>query len=338
MTKATFFITEDWEQERIHQSSLVHEAELSFVKGPLDAEHIPENTDAEIVSVFVDAHIDTPVLEKFPALKHIAARSTGFDHIDLAAAKSRGISVSNVPAYGECTVAEHAFALLLSLSKRIYDGFDQIREHNDFDPFKLRGFDLEGKTLGVIGTGRIGKHAVKIGKGFGMRIICFDTMPNEQFAQEEDVVYLPLEEVLAQSDVVTIHVPYLPATHHLINSNNIERIKKGAVLINTSRGAVVETQALVGALQSGRLGGAGLDVLEEEAPMRDELHFLMSGSTEEHDLKVLLMEHILIDMPNVIITPHSAFNTKEALERIVDTTIENILAYIRGTSQNLVNG
>jgi D-lactate dehydrogenase len=337
MTTIAFFYTEDWEKERIQASALAKEAELTFVKGPLDAEHIPEKTDAEIVSVFVDAHIDASVLEKFPTLKHIAARSTGFDHIDLAAAKARGITVSNVPAYGECTVAEHAFALLLALSKRVYDGFDQIREHNDFDPHKLRGFDLYGKTLGVVGTGRIGRHSVKIGKGFGMKVVCFDTRPDEQFAQQEGITYLPLDDLLAQSDIVTLHVPYMPATHHLINTKNIEDIKKGAVLINTSRGAVVETQALVGALQSGRLGGAGLDVLEEEAPMRDELHFLMSGTTEGHDLKVLLMEHALIDMPNVIITPHSAFNTKEALERILDTTVENILAYIKGAPQNLVS-
>lgn len=336
MTKATFFITEDWEQERIQQSSLAKETELTFVKAPLDPEHIPEKSDAEVVSVFVDAQVTPAVMDAFPNLRHIATRSTGFDHIDLAVAKTRGITVSNVPAYGECTVAEHAFALLLALSKRVYDGFNQIREHNDFDAFKLRGFDLYGKTLGVVGTGRIGKHAVKIGKGFGMNVVCFDPRPDEQFVQQEGITYLPLDDLLAQSDIVTLHVPYMPATHHLINTKNIEDIKKGAVLINTSRGAVVETAALVSALQSGRLGGAGLDVLEEEAPMRDELHFLMSGSTEGHDLKVLLMEHVLIDMPNVIITPHSAFNTKEALERIVDTTISNVEAFLHTTPQNLV--
>jgi D-lactate dehydrogenase len=188
----------------------------------------------------------------------------------------------------------------------------------------------------VIGTGRIGKHAVKIGKGFGMKVVCFDPRPDEQFAQEEGIIYTSLDDLLTQSDVITLHVPYMPATHHLINTNNIEHVKQGAVLINTSRGAVVETSALVGALQSGRLGGAGLDVLEEEKPMRDELHFLMSGSTEGHDLKVLLMEHVLIDMPNVIITPHSAFNTKEALERIVDTTIDNILSFLHNSPQNLI--
>ena len=258
----------------------------------------------------------------------IATRSTGFDHIDLKAAKEKNIPIAYVPGYGDNTVAEFAFGLILNLSRKIYTGFDQIRETGSFSLEGLRGFDLNNKTIGIIGTGRIGRYMVKIAKGFGMKVIAFDVKPDENFAKEMSFQYLSLDDVLVQSDIISLHVPYMKETHHLINSQNISKIKKGALLINTSRGAVVETESLIRGLNEKILGGVGLDVLEEEGAIQDEKTLILYGRPEEHDLKTLIQNHVLIDMPNVIITPHNAFNTQEALQRILDTDLENIKSFI----------
>ena len=173
-------------------------------------------------------------------------------------------------------------------------------------------------------------------KGFGMNVIAFDAFPNPALAVELGFEYRPLNDVLAESDIVTVHVPYLSSTHHLINAENIGLMKEGAYLINTARGAVVDTDALTAALKSGKLGGAGLDVLEEEGMIKDELNCLVGDQMQGHDLKVVLEDHALIDMPNVIITPHNAFNTKEAFTRILNTTIGNVVGFAKGVPVNLV--
>jgi len=175
-----FFAQEEWEKEYIGRSKALKDAGVSvtFFSQILDTNHVPEQKDFDGISIFVDSTVDGGVISQFPNLKLIATRSTGFDHIDLKAANTGGISVSNVPSYGANTVAEHAFGLLLSLSKRIYDGYQQVRETGKFDPRALRGFDLKGKTLGVIGTGHIGRHSVQIGKGFGMHVIAHDAFPD----------------------------------------------------------------------------------------------------------------------------------------------------------------
>jgi len=188
----------------------------------------------------------------------IATRSTGFDHIDLKAAKEKNIPIAYVPGYGDNTVAEFAFGLILNLSRKIYTGFDQIRETGSFSLEGLRGFDLNNKTIGIIGTGRIGRYMVKIAKGFGMKVIAFDVKPDENFAKEMSFQYLSLDDVLVQSDIISLHVPYMKETHHLINSQNISKIKKGALLINTSRGAVVETESLIRGLNEKNFRGRRL--------------------------------------------------------------------------------
>lgn len=333
-----FFANEPLEKDYTAENKPLKDSNVAvtFFDGPLNDTTLPKESNFEGVCVFVDSVVNKEVLDHFSKLAFIAARSTGYDHIDLEECKKRGIVVSNVPAYGANTVAEHAFALLLSLSKRIYDGYHQVREEGDFDPQRLRGFDLKGKTLGVIGTGRIGKHSIQIGKGFGMNIVAADPYPDEAFASEAGFKYLDLPELLAVSDVVTIHVPHMDSTHHLINRDTLKHIKPGAYLINTSRGAIVETQALIEALERGQLAGAGLDVLEEEGVIKDPLNLLVSGKAGEHDLKTVLANHVLVDMPNVIITPHSAFNTTEALKRILDTTFLNITAFAKGNPTNIV--
>jgi len=324
--KIGFFEIEDWEIDYLKNQ--LTSAELFFTKEKLNKDNLPQERNFDIISVFVGSNIDKEVINAFPNLKLIATRSTGFDHIDLKAAKEKNIPIAYVPGYGDNTVAEFAFGLILNLSRKIYTGLDQIRETGSFSLEGLRGFDLNNKTIGIIGTGRIGRYMVKIAKGFGMKVIAFDVKPDENFAKEMSFQYLSLDDVLVQSDIISLHVPYMKETHHLINSQNISKIKKGALLINSSRGAVVETESLIRGLNEKILGGVGLDVLEEEGAIQDEKTLILYGRPEEHDLKTLIQNHVLIDMPNVIITPHNAFNTQEALQRILDTDLENIKSFI----------
>lgn len=332
--KIAFFKLEPWEKEYIEAKEDFGDA--AFVDEVLDKDNLPKETDFEVASTFVNSVVDKKVLDALPNLKLIATRSTGFDHIDVKECKKRNISVSNVPSYGENTVAEYTFALILALTRKIHQGYDQIRETGSFQLDGLRGTDLKGKTLGVIGTGRIGKNVVRIAKGFGMDVIACDTYEDKAFAQEMGLQYCEPSKALREGDIITLHVPYTKETHHLINAESINIMKRGAYLVNTSRGAVVETQALVKALKDGHIAGAALDVLEEEGAIKDELTFLVDGHPEEHNLKTVLANHVLIDMPNVIITPHNAFNTKEALQRILDTTIENIQGFAGGKPVHLV--
>ncbi len=336
--KVAFFNLEPWAQEYISKNSAFAAAgvEVGFVNQILDEEHPAPDPSFDILGIFVDSTADAAVIGTLPNLGHIATLSTGYDHIDLQACTARGITVSYVPTYGENTVAEYSFGLILALSRKICEAKERVKMEGSFRLDGLRGFDLMGKTLGILGTGHIGAHVARMAKGFRMNVIAFDAFPNTKLAVELGFEYKPLTEVLAQSDIVTIHVPYLPSTHHLINAENIGFMKPGAYLVNTARGACVDTDALVMALKNGKLGGAGLDVLEEEGMIKDELSFLAGSQMQEHDLKVVLEDHALIDMPNVIITPHNAFNTKEAFMRILDTTIGNIVGFANGTPVNLI--
>ena len=336
--KAVFFNLEPWAQEYLQKNQALPAAgvEVGFVNGIIDKNHPAPDPNFDILGTFVDSAADATVIGALPNLKHVATLSTGYDHIDLPACAARGITVSYVPTYGENTVAEYAFGLMLALSRKICEARDRVKMEGSFRLDGLRGFDLMGKTLGVMGTGHIGAHVARVAKALGMNVIAFDVFQNAALAAELKFEYKPLVDVLAQSDIVTIHVPYLPSTHHLINAQNIGLMKPGAYLVNTARGAVVDTDALVMALKNGRLGGAGLDVLEEEGILKDELSFLVGNQMQEHDLKVVLEARALIDMPNVIITPHNAFNTKEAFTRILDTTIGNIVGFANGAPTNLI--
>jgi len=323
--KLGFFEIEDWEADYI--KNLLPGFDLFFSQEKLNKDNLPEQRDFEIISIFVGSSVREEVINAFPNLKLITTRSTGFDHIDLKAAKEKNISVAYVPGYGDNTVAEFAFGLILTLSRKIYEAADRLKETCSFSLVGLRGFDLAGKTIGVVGTGRIGRHMIKIAKGFEMNIVASDVKPDENFAKEAGFKYVLFEELLATSDIISLHVPNIESTNHLINSQNINKIKKGAILINTSRGAVVESEALIKGLNEGILGGAGLDVLEEEGAISDEKELVLYGHPEEHNLKTVIQNHVLIDMPNVIVTPHNAFNTGEALRRILDTDLENIKSF-----------
>lgn len=265
----------------------------------------------------------------------IATRSTGFDHIDLGACKERGILVSNVPIYGEVTVAEHTFALILSLSRMIHDSYERTRQ-GDFTCEGVRGFDLSGKVLGVLGTGRIGTKVIEIGKGFRMQMLAYDKFPNTNLADALGFEYVDWRDLLQRSDVVSLHLPLNDETFHLINKDTISTRKRGSVIVNTARGGLIDSQALTDALIKGQLRGAGLDVLEEEALIREEAQLLLDNVPRER-LATMLRAHILLRLKNVIITPHCAFNSKESLERLVNGTIENIKAFEKGRPTNLVS-
>lgn len=338
--RIAFFNPEGWEQDYLKKNKALKEGdfEIVFFEDKLDINNIPKATDFEAISIFVDSFIDKDVLDKFKNLKFISTRSTGFDHIDLDECRERGIEVANVPDYGANTVAEFTFGLMIALVRKINQGYDQVRENGSFDVSGLRGIDLKDKTLGVIGTGHIGRNVVRIAKGFGMDVIAYDKFPDHDFSKEMDFKYMELDDVFKNSDIITLHVPYNKHTHHMIDKQVLEEIvSDNAYLINTSRGGVVDTEALVHALKNKKLAGAALDVLEEEGVIQDELEFFVQGHPQKANLKTVLANHILIDMPNVIVTPHNAFNTQEALNRILDTTAENIAGFAGGKPQNIVS-
>ncbi len=334
--KIAFFELEGWENDII--TAAFPADEIFFYKEKLENPSSLDRKDFDAISVFVNSPVSASALDVFPSLKLVTTRSTGFDHVDVAACKSKNIIASFVPGYGDNTVAEFAFSLILNLTRKMYQAIDRLKETGAFSFAGLRGVDLKGRTLGVIGTGRIGKEAIKIGKGFGMNIVAYDPFPNAEVAKEMGFEYAALEDVLKRADIVTIHCPYTPQTHHLINKTNIGLMKKGAYLVNTARGGIVETDALVWALQQGILDGVGLDVLEEEGEIKDELKFLSEAHPNEAQLRTVLENHALLRMPNVLITPHNAFNTQEALMRILNTTIANINGFKAGTPQNQIPG
>ena len=296
--------------------------ELRFFKEELNEANSDLIKDVNVISPFIYSQINSKVLAKAKKLKLIATRSTGFNHIDIQSAKKKNISVSNVPYYGENTVAEHTFALILALSRNLHKAYVRTIR-NDFSLQGLQGFDLRGKTLGVIGAGSIGMHVIKMAKGFGMKIIVHDARPNHTLAELMEFKYVNLNQLLENSDIISLHCPYNSSTHHLINMDNIKRVKKGTLFINTARSKIIQSEALYYAIEKGIFGGAGLDVFEGEELVKEENQMLTKNVEVDH-LEAILKRNILLRMENVIITPHMAFDSIEAVERIMDTTIDNI--------------
>jgi D-lactate dehydrogenase len=327
------FEAEPWEQE-LYQS-LPPGFTVVFRQESLDESNAGRYADAEVVSTFIYSNLNRRVLAQLPRLKLIATRSTGYDHIAVDYCREKGIRVSNVPDYGSCTVAEHVFGLILTISHHLIEAIDRTRK-GDFSIQGLKGFDLHGKVLGVIGTGAIGICVIRIARGFSMEVRAFDLRPREEAARQMGFSYHSMEDVLKGSDVITLHVPFSDKTRNLISEKEFQLMKDGAVLINTSRGAIVEPQALLKALAGGKIAAAGLDVLTEEPLIREEAELVRSMFQQDHDLRTLLADHVLLRMRNVYITPHSAFYTQEALLDILNTTVENIRSFASGNPINLV--
>lgn len=333
--KIGFWEINDEEKKEYFSKNLTGH-DLKFFDFPLNADSLPSESDFDVISVFTGSQITPQVIDFFGNLKLIAVRATGFDNIDVKYAGSKNVTVSNVPAYGSNTVAEFTFGLILSLSRHIPTAVNRLKVGFEFDFEGLRGFDLIGKTLGVVGTGKIGINVIKIAKGFGMNVVASDHMPKQELADSLGFTYFPLEEVLKNADIVTLHVPLMDQTRHLINRENIKLMKKGALLINTSRGPVVETEGLFQAITQGLLSGAALDVIEEEVDIKEEAELLVDGKLSSENNKTILQNHILINLPNVYVTPHMAFYTKEAEESILETTVLNIKSKLEGKPENVV--
>ena len=328
----TFF--ETTESEKNILTKLLPDHELGFYSEKLTPETAKLAGESEVVSVFINSPIKKEILDLLPNAKLIQTRSTGFDHLDIPAIKDGGKLAANVPGYGAHTVAEFAFALMLNLSRKVFVARHNVLE-GEMGTEGMEGFELFGKTLGVIGTGRIGKNVIKIANGFGMKVLAYDVFPDLNFAKEQNFEYAELEAVMRAADILTLHAPYNEKSHHLINNKNIDWMKKDSYLINTARGELVETDALIRALERGDLAGAGLDVLESERQLKDE-DKLLRGGVEMTDYKTLYENHVLMDMPNVILTPHIAFDTKEGVGEILATTAETIKAFAAGAPINLL--
>lgn len=330
--KLAFFEIKDW--ERAYLEPQFSDCELHFSPERLTEADWPALRDVHCLSVFIYSPVKKEVLAALPLLQFIATRSTGFDHIESTHCRERRIGVANVPSYGEYTVAEHTFALILSLSRNVHKSWRHVVEGR-VELGVLTGFDLKDKTLGVIGAGKIGLHVIKIARGFGMRVLVSDVRQDSFLAELLGFTYVSLDTLLAESDIVTLHLPHIPATHHLINRDRLARMKRGALLINTARGHLVDTDALVEALDNGTLGGAGLDVLEGEEFITEEKALLHKTESLEA-LQAVVRNNLLLKRDNVVFTPHNAFNSREALYRILDTTIANIRAWRAGESLNRV--
>jgi D-lactate dehydrogenase len=334
MTRLYFYDIQEAEKEPL-QRSLTH-LEPVYIEQPIRLDLVHE--DAEIVSLFVSSTLTREMIDKMPNLKLVVTRSTGFDHIDIQALSERTIPVLNVPSYGEHTVAEYGFGLLLGLTRKIPIATKMTRENVCVPPEEVRGVDLSGKTLVVVGAGRIGRKMIAMGRGFGMNVLAYDPHEDAASATSLGFRYAPLEEVLRASDVISLHMPATPENHHMISRDVLQHVvKKGVYIINTARGELIDTEALIEALQGGIVAGAGLDVCEGEELLKRRCSievFNAANSTEL--LKESAHISILKSLPNVLLTPHIAYDTVEALGRICDTTASNIQSFLQGTIVNQV--
>jgi len=280
--------------------------------------------EIEVACVFIYSKLNKATLEKMKNLKAVVTRSAGYNHIDVDYCKQKGIKVYNVPDYGDETVAEFTVLLILAALRKMKKIMPEVWFSRVIHHENLEGRDLQGKIVGIIGTGRIGSKVVKLLSSFNIEILAYDVHKNEELVKRHNVKYVDLETLISKADIVSIHVPLLPSTKHLINKKNIKKFKKGSYLINTSRGEVVENEALLYGLNKGILSGAALDVIESEHILLDE-----EDISREHSYKNALINHILLKYDNVIITPHIAYNTKEALMRIVERSIEHVKKIIQ---------
>lgn len=325
--RIAFFDTKPYDQEYFEAYRSSYGVELKYFPVKLSSDTARLAAGYQGVCAFVNDEIDARTADLLweQGITLIALRCAGYNNVDLKAVWER-IHVVRVPAYSPHAVAEHTVALLLSLNRKIHKAYIRTREGN-FSLTGLVGFDLFGKTAGVIGTGQIGRITAEILRGFGMEVLAYDPVPQEAWAQEKGVVYVSKEALFERSDVITLHCPLTPENYHLIDQEAIQRMKPGAIILNTGRGALIDTKALIQALKSNKLGGAALDVYEEE----DKYFF------EDHSDRVIQDDVLarLLTFPNVLITGHQAFLTQEALQAIARTTLSNIhLYFTRGELPN----
>ncbi len=331
--KAVFFDIKPSEREYLEKHS-VETIESYFYKDSLNPNrHVPvEISDAEIISVFIDSTVTKNVMEKFPNLKYIILRSVGYSHVDLSFAKERGISIFNAPHYGDYSIAEYTFALLLAVSRKIAKASRDVKEQTVVDE-EYQGIELNKKTIGIVGLGAIGKKVAEIAKSFSMNVIYHD------IKKEEGYNYTSFDELCRQSDIISINCPLNSKTLYMFDRNRFETMKNGVIIINTARGEIIKTTDLYDALLNKKVAFAALDVVEcENIFLREENNKIDINSVKENCLKNYYVTRKLLNMQNVIITPHIAYNTKEARQRILEITVENLISSTKFTNsaKNLV--
>ena len=322
-TKIAFFGTKPYDRESFDQANEAYGFDIRYFKGHLTPESAILAQGAAAVCIFVNDTADAAVIDalKVQGVPLIALRCAGFNNVDLDAAARDGITVVRVPAYSPYAVAEHAVALMLALNRKIHRAYWRTRDGN-FALHGLMGFDMHGKTAGIIGTGKIARILIRILRGFGMEVLGYDLYPDEAFAREAGMRYVTLDELYAQSDIISLHCPLTEQTRYLIDSSAIERMKPGVVLINTGRGQLIHSQALIDGLKEKKIGAAGLDVYEEEGD-----YFYEDKSDKIIDDDTLAR---LLSFNNVIVTSHQGFFTREALANIAETTLSNIRDFTEG--------
>lgn len=315
-----FYDTKPYDREYFGPVAEHFGVRLRYLDFRLSADTASAAAGADAVCVFVNDRLDRECLVRLSGMgvKLVALRCAGFNNVDRAAAKQLGIRVVRVPAYSPHAVAEHAVALLLALNRKIHRAYNRVREQN-FSLSGLVGFDLFGKTAGIVGTGKIGRAAAQIFRGFGCHVLAHDPTPMHEWARANEITYTGIERLLSESDVVSLHLPLSQATHHLLNAATVSLMKPGSYLVNTSRGKLVDSAAVIEALKSGHLGGVALDVYEEEEGIFFED---LSGAVLQDDELARLMS-----FPNVLITAHQAFLTREALAEIARVTIDSVVRF-----------
>ncbi len=336
MSVITFAEVEPWEKDYIKQHHLMKKHNVHLFEEKLTNENVNQlDKDTEILSTFIYSRIDKTVIDALPKLKLIATRSTGYDHIDINTCKDRNIAVVNVPSYGENTVAEHAFGLILNLTRNIHRAYlkTQLGDYTIDD--SLMGTDIQGKTIGIIGGGRIGLHIARMAHGFRMNILVYDVRRDHFLETLIGFRYAMLDELLASSDIIVLSLPLNEKTKHIIDKSAIEKMKQGVFLVNIARGGLIDTTALFEALDKGKIAGAGLDVIEGEELLPEDIRVLKRKSISQAK-KTLLVAHKILERDNVVYTPHIAFYSKEALQRILNTTFDNIENFLKSSITNSV--
>jgi len=339
-----FVETESAEQE--YFAARLQEHDVRFVP------HLDEvGEDAEVLSLFINSRVNGQFLEAHPQLRFIATRSTAIDHLDLPACREHKVAVANVNDYGFTTVAEHTFALILALSRRLREVM--IAPKGNFSYAATRGFDLAGKTIGIIGMGRIGQRVAELAHAFRMSVLSYDVDHPDGLERALDFTYVPLEKLLRESHIISLHAPLSAETYHIINRETLAKCQEGVLIVNTARGALVDTQALREALDSGQVGGAGLDVLQDERVMRQSVSKIIASDIVQHlrsdatahdardadrlqELHELMLGDAVLAKSNVVFTPHVAFNSIEAVQRVKEVTVENILSFAQGGGVGLI--
>jgi D-lactate dehydrogenase len=321
--KVGVFSTQPYDRDSLGEANLHHGHELVFSEARLDIDTVDYAAAFDAVIVFVNDALGRSVLEKLRAgrTRLVALRCAGFNNVDVVAARELGLTVARVPAYSPHAVAEHAVGLILTLNRKYHRAYARVREAN-FSLVGLCGFDLQGRTVGVVGTGAIGLAFARIMLGFDCKVLAYDPWPSPR-GRELGLSYVSLNDLLRAADIISLHCPLTPETHHLINTSALAKMKRGAMLINTGRGALIDSRAAIAALKSGHLGYFGMDVYEEEEKL-----FFHDRSEQIVQDDVFMR---LLTFPNVVVTAHQGFLTREALANIAETTLANVTAFERGT-------